>query len=256
MGIRKGKQRQNTKHIASSFNNDMDDESGEQNRVVSETEKKLEDDINKEISKLKYFLEETDELIRNKDYDEMGNLHKWADKIIDKLADTIAQAEELKLDLGVTPRAVRQWKKDVRSRYLSLVQDKNKLSREIQDKQRDLEREREQQQAELEERRQQHHERRMAELRERQEEHERRLWEEKMEAKLRMTQQKMEMEKSARTTTVKMPKLKITPFKGTPTDWVRFENIFLTQVDVKAITEEEKFIFVGVGKSECQGQNC
>ena len=62
----------------------MDDESGEQNRVVSETEKKLEDDINKEVSKLKYFLEETDELIQNKDYDKMGNLHKRADKIIDK----------------------------------------------------------------------------------------------------------------------------------------------------------------------------
>ena len=215
----------------------MGDESGEENRVVSE---KLEDDINKEISKLNYFLEETDELIRNKDYDEMGNLHKRADKIIDKLADIIAQEEELKLDSGVTPRAVRQWKKDVRSWYLALVQDKNKLSREIQDKQRDLEREREQQQAELEKRRQQQYERRMV-LRERQEEHERRLWEEKMEDELRMTQQKMEMEKSARVTTAKMPKLKITPFKGTPTDWVRFENIFLTQVDSKAITEEEKF---------------
>ena len=166
----------------------------------------------------------------------MGNLHK----IIDKLADIIAQGEELKLDSGVTPRTVRQWKKDARSRYLSLVQDKNKLSREIQDKQRDLEHEREQQQADLEERRQQH-ERRMAELRKRQEEHERRLWEEKMEAELRMTQQKMEMEKSARATTAKMPKLKITPFKGTPTDWVQFENIFLTQVDAKAITEGEKF---------------
>ena len=186
----------------------------------------------------------------------MGNLHKRADKIIDKLADTIAQAEELKLDSGVTPRAVRQWKKDVRSRYLSLVQDKNKLSREIQDKQRDLEREREQQQTELEERRQQQHERRMAELRERQEEHERRLWEEKMEAELRMTQQKMEMEKSARATTAKMPKLKITPFKGTPTDWVRFENIFLKSRCEGDYGRREVWIFVGVGKSECQGQNC
>ena len=146
----------------------MGDKSGEENHVVSEMEKKLEDDINKEISKLKYFLEETDELIRNKDYDEMGNLHKRAEKITDKLADIIAQAEELKLDSGVTPHAVRQWKKNVRSRYLSLVQDKNKLLREIQDKQRDLEHE---QQAELEERRQQQHERRKAELCERQEKH-------------------------------------------------------------------------------------
>ena len=57
---------------------------GEENRVVSETEKKVEDDIDHEdeISKLNYFLEETDELIRNKDYNEMVNLHKRADKII------------------------------------------------------------------------------------------------------------------------------------------------------------------------------
>ncbi|XP_028405760.1 uncharacterized protein LOC114528332 [Dendronephthya gigantea] len=81
----------------------------------------------------------------------------------------------------------------------------------------------------------------MVELLERQDEHERKLWEEKLEAELRMTQQKMEMEKSARATTAKLPKLKITPFKGTPTDWVRFENIFLTQVHEKPITDEEKF---------------
>ena len=55
---------------------------------------------------------------------------------------------------------------------------------------------------------------------------------------------KMEMEKSARATTAKMPKLKITSFKGTLTDWVRFENIFLTQVDAKVITEEEKFEYL------------
>ena len=33
----------------------------------------------------------------------------------------------------------------------------------------------------------------------------------------------------------------ITPFKGTAGDWIRFENIFLTEVDGKSISEEEKF---------------
>ena len=41
--------------------------------------------------------------------------------------------------------------------------------------------------------------------------------------------------------TAKLPKLKITPFKGTASDWVRFENIFLSQVDRKPISAEEKF---------------
>ena len=54
----------------------------------------------------------------------------------------------------------------------------------------------------------------MAELCERQEEHERKLWEAKLEAELRMTQENVEIEKSARGTTAKLPKLKITPFKG------------------------------------------
>ena len=39
----------------------------------------------------------------------------------------------------------------------------------------------------------------------------------------------------------KLPKLKITSFKGAAGDWVRFENMFLFQVDAKSIIDEEKF---------------
>ena len=72
-------------------------------------------------------------------------------------------------------------------------------------------------------------------------EHKRRLWNERLEAELLATQKKLEMEKSALSTTAKLPKLKITPFNGTSTDWVRFENMFLTQVHGKSISAEEKF---------------
>ena len=51
----------------------------------------------------------------------------------------------------------------------------------------------------------------------------------------------LEMEKAARTTPAKLPKLKISPFNGTVADWVRFENMFVTQVDAKPISDEEKF---------------
>ena len=71
-------------------------------------------------------------------------------------------------------------------------------------------------------------ERRLTELRFRKEEHERRLWQEKIAAELQATHKRLEVEKEARSTTAKLPKLIITPFKGTPTDWVRFENIFIT----------------------------
>ena len=49
------------------------------------------------------------------------------------------------------------------------------------------------------------------------------------------------MEKAARTTPAKLPKLKISLFNGTVNDWVHFENMFVTQVDAKLISDEEKF---------------
>jgi hypothetical protein len=49
------------------------------------------------------------------------------------------------------------------------------------------------------------------------------------------------MEKAAKSPRAKLPKLIITSFKGTASDWVRFENMFLTQVDCKPIADEEKF---------------
>ena len=48
-------------------------------------------------------------------------------------------------------------------------------------------------------------------------------------------------ENNVRARTAKLPKLRITPFKGTPTDWVRFKNMFVTQVHNKPISVEEKF---------------
>ena len=78
-------------------------------------------------------------------------------------------------------------------------------------------------------------------FRERQEEQERRMWQEKMEAELEVTRRKLQLEKGAQTITAKLPKFKITPFKGTPTDWIRFRNMFVTQVHDKEISEEEKF---------------
>ena len=58
---------------------------------------------------------------------------------------------------------------------------------------------------------------------------------------MELTHKKLELEKNARSTTAKLPKLKISSFKGTLTDWVRFSNMFITQVHNKLISAEEKF---------------
>ena len=64
---------------------------------------------------------------------------------------------------------------------------------------------------------------------------------EKLEAELLVAEKKLEMEKAAVSNTTKLPKLKITPFKGAAGDSIRFENMFMTQADAKSISDEEKF---------------
>ena len=64
------------------------------------------------------------------------------------------------------------------------------------------------------------------------------------------------MEKAARATQAKLSKLKITQFNGTTSDWVRFENMFVTQVDSKPISDEEKFAYLlELVEWKGQGQN-
>ena len=70
---------------------------------------------------------------------------------------------------------------------------------------------------------------------------ERQLWQEKLQVELETTERKLEMEKAARTSEAKLPKLTITSFKATASDWERFENMFLTHIDLKPIFNEEKF---------------
>ena len=85
----------------------MSDNEGTAAQGPREDEQRLEDEIQKEINKLKYFLEETDDLIQIKDYTEMEIVTKRAEKIADRLSDLISHTEELKIDSGVSPRSVR-----------------------------------------------------------------------------------------------------------------------------------------------------
>ena len=67
------------------------------------------------------------------------------------------------------------------------------------------------------------------------------MWQEKLEVELEATYIRLELEKDTRSNTGKLPKLKIMPFMGTPTNWVRFENMFVTQVHNRSTSVEEKF---------------
>ena len=67
------------------------------------------------------------------------------------------------------------------------------------------------------------------------------MWEEKFNAELKMTEKKLELQRTTKASLAKLPQLKITPFKGTAMDWVRFENMFLMQINSRPISDEEKF---------------
>ena len=185
---------------------------------LSEAMERFERNVEREVTKLKYYLEPADELIEQNDYVEMEIAVKQGTQIIDKITDLISQLEGMKLDSGVSPRDVRQWKKDKKNEFSPLVQEKIKLSETLSAKQKQEEDKIER--ANWETRR----EREERVTREKQEQ-EKQFWEEKFRAELRVAEQKLEMETAAKATHAKLPKLKITPFKGTPTDWVRFENI-------------------------------
>ena len=157
-----------------------------------------------------------------------------------KLSDLISRAEELKIDHGVSPLSVRQWKKDVKARYSTLLVDKEKLAKFLNNRQEEIDEETERKRFEAKQEQQREEERRLTELHLRQEEHERHMWQEKIDAELQ-ARKRLELEKEACSTTAKLPKLTITPFKETPTNWVRFENMFIKQVHNKSISAEEKF---------------
>lgn len=135
------------------------------------------------------------------------------------------KVQELKLEKGHTQRSVRQWK-DVKSKYAALATQKGRLLKTLEDKEKQLENE----QLELKYAKEEQFRR---EIQEREKE----ILEERLLAELRMTERKLEMEKSAKGSHAKLPKLTV----GTCSDWVRFENMFLTQVDRQPISDEEEF---------------
>ena len=105
---------------------------------ASEDEQRLVKEIDKEISKLGYFLEETEELIEIKDYTEMEIVNKRAGNIITTLSDLVSQTEELKIERGLSPRSVRQWKKDIKAKYAALVNDNEKLRKCLSDREEEI----------------------------------------------------------------------------------------------------------------------
>ena len=113
------------------------------------------------------------------------------------------KTQELKLEKEHTQRSVRQWRKDIKSLYAPLVKKREKLVKVIEESEKQAETRKLELQYSNEEK-----------LRQEIQQQERQLWEERLQAELVMTERKLE---------------------------IRFENMFLTQVDRQPMSDEEKF---------------
>ena len=81
--------------------NMSDGEEKADTRHNCDDEQQLGKEIDKEKQKLKYFLDETDKLIKLRNYTETDIANRRVEKILDKLSDLISQAEEMKIDHDV-----------------------------------------------------------------------------------------------------------------------------------------------------------
>eukprot|EP00795_Rhopilema_esculentum_P015931 gene15931-biopygen5314 len=212
-------------------------------------------DIEKEIAKLNYYTEQTDELIEIGDTVEMEIATNRVKVIHNKIIDLTGRIEEMKLEQGESSRSVRQLKKDVKDKYTGMLEQNEKMLRaltqiETQTREEGLRREFERKQIE-----QLREDKRMLERQKQLADHEEKisrerylqeksLWEERMHAEIKLAEKKLEMECGAKATFSKLPELRVTPFKGTITDWIRFENMFTSQVLSKGFSDEVKFEYL------------
>ena len=87
---------------------------------------RAENRIKKEISKLEFYLEQTEKLIQSKDFEEMAIVEQRTAKINETLGDKISNTVELKIELHMTPRNIRQWRNEVKSSYSHLLEQRAK----------------------------------------------------------------------------------------------------------------------------------
>ena len=106
----------------------------------SDEEQCLLKEIDKEIDKVKYLMEEIEELV---EVWRMEIVNKRAVKIISKLSGLFSPAEDLKIERELTPRTVRQWRKDIKSTYEASVSDNERLRKCLDDREEEITRRKE-----------------------------------------------------------------------------------------------------------------
>lgn len=165
-------------------------------------------------------------MIESGDFKEIAVVCRRTDEIVDRLNDLVGQVQELKL---VYPPL---WEKD--AKYYPFVDKRESLLKILKKREKQKAQQTESENLELKFEKERKYQQQMYEKH-------RQTWEEKFDAELELAQRKLRYN-------CKLPNLKITAFKGTSTDWVRFENMFVTQVHTKLTSAEEMVTLAVRGK--------
>ena len=190
----------------------------------------------------------TNELLEGNDYREIEIVTKRIEQIHGKISDLILQFEELKIDEGKSARAVRHWKKETKEKFFRQLDDKERLFvalKENENKIKEKETRAKEREFHLQEERVIAQQRLQADferkLSEEKYSREQQIWERRMEAEMKLAERKLELEAGAKANYSKLTELRVTQFKDTMSEWVRFENMFTTQVLKKGFSDEIKF---------------
>ena len=212
----------------------------------------LTKDVETEIAKLKFYADQSDDLVEDNDKQEIELVADRMNKIHKIILTLISQIQERKIENGEKDRDLRWWKKEMKSTYNPFLQERDKLIAVLKQKQTVEAHEKEKEILRAEEIKFEAEKKRLKEINKKQpmfEEQtglkryrlEKEMWEEKYKAELAMVEKKLKAVKLSHQDQAKLPTLQITQFNGTAADWVRFENMFITQVDKKQISDEVKF---------------
>ena len=179
--------------------------------------------INSKLGFLLYLKEETEEIMGRKDPKEIERQLKVYETKLDEFQDLKVQIQETKLEEGEDPADVRKWRIDIEDNLkdcLALVSGmrdtleglRNEKKKKQHESELELEKARFLQRLE--------HESKLVELK----------------GKTQLGEKPV--------TTVKLPKLEITKFRGTHMDWFRFWNQFETEVDRQNLDPVTKFNYL------------
>ena len=213
--------------------------------------------LGKEIKKLQFHGEILKDAILEKEYQKLQRLtESTIPSKLDLIENIIEKVQELMIDSDNSIQEVKDWNSETRESFKSTLEvfenGKYILQQYRDEKARSTKAKLQEEEKELKE----------AEIRERKmfEEQiakekfaaERALWMEQRKVMLETKERELEMERMARGATANLPNLNISPFKGTPKDWIRFNNQFVAQIDSQPVSKTIKLGYLlQCVKGEC-----